>query len=279
MTTQWLETGPQEAASMLKKRSADVHKGDMGHAALLAGSYGMLGAAMLAATACMRCGVGKLTLFADDACYPMLQAAVPEAIFHVAPFSRWRNQVSACRYDAIGYGPGIGFPSAYESLLDALFASGAPLLIDADGINQLSHQGQEMLERLPGGTILTPHAGEYDRLFGGSTDPIEPASRWGITIVMKGSGCRVVGPDGIVYRNRSGNPGLATAGSGDVLSGMITGLLARGYDSVSAARLGVYLHGRAGDLAADQLGQESLMAGDLPDFIGTAYKELEDMVK
>lgn len=279
MTEPLQHTGRQEASLMLKPRSIDTHKGEMGHAALLAGSFGMLGAAILAAKGCMRCGAGKLTIFAERASYPILQAAIPEAIFQIAEFRDWSTRLKVGKFNAVGYGPGLGEPQNNEKLIRALFDSGLPLVFDADGLNQLAVAGQELIELLPPLSILTPHAAEYNRLFGSMDSPEHVARSLKIILVMKGRNSRVIGPDGTNFVNMSGNPGLATAGSGDVLTGMILGLLARGYDPLSAARLGVYLHGRSGDLARERYGEESLMAGDLPTFIGDAYKELTDIVK
>jgi NAD(P)H-hydrate epimerase len=274
-----MQTDIREAAALLMPRGKDVHKGDMGHAALLAGSWGMLGAAILSARGCLRCGAGKLTIFSEPASYPVLQQSIPEAIFQIADFGEWRIRLAERHYNAVAYGPGIGWPDDHLDMLGALFNCGCPLVIDADGLNQLARSKQILLSKLPPLTILTPHAEEYRRLFAGMDDPAEVARCYGIILVMKGRNSRVIGPDGTIYINMSGNPGMATAGSGDVLTGMILGILARGYDPLSAARLGVFLHGRAGDLASDHFGEESMMAGDLPTFIGQAYKELTDTLK
>lgn len=272
-------TDGREAAALLRPRGADVHKGDMGHAALLAGSKGMLGAAILAARGCIRCGVGKLTIFTESSSYPILQQAIPEAVFRIADFGEWIQGLADRRYHAIGYGPGIGSPHDHLSMLQVLFEYGSPLVLDADALNQLAGFGHTLISQLPPYSILTPHAAEYQRLFSGMDDPAEVARTYRIVLVMKGRNSRVIAPDGTTYVNMSGNPGMATAGAGDVLTGMILGLLARGYDPLSAARLGVFLHGRAGDHAADHFGEESLIAGDLPNFIGEAYKELRDTLK
>ena len=272
-------TDVHAAAQMLKPRSIDAHKGDMGHAALLAGSCGMLGATILAAKGCMRCGAGKITIFAEPDSYPILQGAIPEAIFQIAEFKDWSTRLLAGKFNAIGYGPGLGKPLNNENVIRALFEGGHPLVLDADGLNQLATAGQPLIELLPPLSILTPHAAEYNRLFGSLESPEHVAKRLNIILVMKGRNSRVIGEDGTIFVNMSGNPGMATAGTGDVLTGMILGLLARGYDPLSAARLGVYLHGRSGDWAAARYGEESLMAGDLPDFIADAYKELTDIVK
>jgi len=272
-------TDRNEAAQLCRHRAADVHKGDMGHAALLAGSYGMLGAVMLAARGCMRSGVGKLTVFAEPSGYPILQGALPEAVFQISEYKEWHSLVVSARYDAFAYGPGIGLRFDNERLISTLFECGKPLILDADGLNQLAKAGQKLMSTIPPMTILTPHAAENQRLFGLSTEPEEVSRRFGIILVMKGKNTRVIGPDGGCFINMSGNAGLATAGSGDVLTGIILGLLARGYDPLAAARLGVYLHGRVGDLASVRFGEESMVAGDLPDLLGEAYKELTDIVK
>lgn len=272
-------TDREEARMLYRPRATDVHKGDMGHAALLAGSYGMLGAAMLAAKGCIRSGVGKLTIFCEASGYPILQANVPEAIFRIADFNDWHTFLTTGRYDALAYGPGIGLRDDNETLIQTLFDAGKPLVIDADGLNHMAMAGGTLISKLPPLTILTPHAAEYERLFGADCDPVSIARKHHIILVMKGKHTRVIGPDGSCFINMSGNAGLATAGSGDVLTGMILGLLARGYDPLSAARLGVYLHGRAGDHASERFGEESMVAGDLPDFIGEAYKELTSTVK
>lgn len=272
-------TGLEEAAALLRPRSRAVHKGDMGHAAILSGSHGMLGASILAGKGCLRCGVGKLTLFTEATNYPILQVSVPEAIFRIFPFEEWPSHLTEVPYQAIGYGPGLSFPNGYEHMLRALFASGIPLVIDADGINQIARAGKSLMDQIPQGSILTPHYAEYLRLFGNDADPSSVSKKLKVVLVMKGPNTKIFDIDGTCYENQSGNAGLATAGSGDVLTGMITGLLARGYPAIDAARLGVFLHGLAGDLAAGRLGEESLMAGDLPDYIGPAYKELMYMGK
>ncbi len=272
-------TDVRVASLLYKPRHPEVHKGDMGHAALLAGSYGMLGAVMLAAKGCLRSGVGKITIYAEPFSYPILQGAVPEAVFEVARIEDWQKRLAAGHYNALGYGPGLGSGNDNENLIHSLFGSGLPLVIDADGLNQLAASGKDLMAKLPPLSILTPHAAEYQRLFGLGTNPLIIARELGVVLVMKGKNTRVISPSGDSFVNMSGNPGLATAGSGDVLTGVILGLLARGYDPVSAARLGVYLHGRAGDFAALRFGVESMVAGDLPNFIGEAYKELTDILK
>lgn len=263
-----------KARHLLRPRPGDAHKGTMGHAALIAGSYGMLGAAILAARACLRSGVGKLTCFVDPASYPMLQVAVPEAVFHVREKREVADALRQSRFQAIGIGPGLGSDPAHAAILAAAYAAKAPLVLDADALNLLASD-RALWQGMPYGTILTPHAGEYDRLFGASSDPVGTAVAHSVYIIIKGPGTRILTPDGRTFVNGSGNPGMATAGSGDVLTGILTGLLARGYPAEDACRLGVFLHGLAGDVAAGRVGQESLIASDIIDSLPAAFLRVE----
>jgi hydroxyethylthiazole kinase-like uncharacterized protein yjeF len=246
----------------------------MGHAALVAGSYGMLGAAILAAKACLRSGVGKLTCFVDPSSYPILQVSVPEAVFHICETREVAEALLPARFQAIGIGPGIGSHPAHDSILQAAYAAKAPLVLDADALNLLGSK-QGLWQGMPYGTILTPHAGEYERLFGASSDPVRMAQTRGVLMIMKGPASRILTPDGRTFINESGNPGMATAGSGDVLTGILTGLLARGYPSEDACRLGVFLHGLAGDIAAGRVGREPLIASDLIDSLPAAFQRVD----
>lgn len=264
-------------------RTKFVHKGLMGHALLVAGTKGMAGAAILSARSTLRSGVGKLTVVTPDENRPMLQVSVPEAI--VTPreeISEYGQMVSG--FSAIGVGPGIGTDEPAADLL--LFylrqvqAEQIPLVLDADALNVLAHH-REWIQQIPQGTILTPHRREMERLLGEGCNSFqliqnarELAIRLKICIVLKGAYTQVIAPDGIITLNPSGNPGMATAGSGDVLTGIILGLLARGYTSIDAARLGVYLHGLAGDFAAAELGEESLIASDITQHLPKAFKSL-----
>ncbi len=264
-------------------RTKFVHKGQMGHALLVAGSKGMAGAAILSARSTLRSGVGKLTVVTPDENRPMLQVSVPEAV--VTPreeICEYGQMVSG--FSAIGVGPGIGTDDQAADLL--LFylrqvqTEQIPLVLDADALNVLAHH-RDWIQQIPEGSVLTPHRREMERLLGVVCNSFqliqnarELAIRLKICIVLKGAYTQVIAPDGTTTLNPSGNSGMATAGSGDVLTGIILGLMTRGYTSVDAARLGVYLHGLAGDFAADKLGEESLIASDITQYLPVAFKSL-----
>lgn len=258
------------ARSLLKARPRDAHKGTMGHAALFAGSYGMAGAAVLSARATLRSGVGKLTCFVDERIYAILQTSSPEAVFRILEPGMHIRSDNLSGFDAAGAGPGWGSGEENLRLLETLTKAGCPLILDAEALNMLA-VNPGMVDRLPPQTVLTPHRGEYARLFGPDADPAGVSERHGCILVMKGPATRVYTPGGDVYRNTTGNPGMATAGSGDVLTGIILGLSARGYNPMEASCLGVFLHGRSGDLAAGKFGAESMIASDLTDFLGPAF--------
>ena len=251
-------------------RCEDTHKGDYGHALLVAGSYGKMGCAILAARACMRSGAGLLTVHVPEKGLNPMQCAVPEAMTSIdydgLLFANEPTNIS--RYDALAVGPGIG--TAYRTLiaLRALLGSWGdrPLVMDADALNLTAQHPDDLLPLLHSHTIVTPHAGEYKRLFG-TERPAEAASKHGFVIVMKGHHTKVFSPDGNVYENTTGNAGMATAGSGDVLTGVILALLAQGMEPYEAACTGVYIHGKAGDLATEKQSQASLTATDIVDYL------------
>jgi NAD(P)H-hydrate epimerase len=268
----------EDAAGMLIARPEYAHKGTMGHAALIAGSYGMLGAAILAAKACLRSGVGKLTCFVSPDSYPIVQGCVPEAVFHIITEKEPIQGYDFSRFDSVGVGPGIGQKEEHAIMLDALCSHDIPMVVDADALNTIARH-PHLIKSLPENTILTPHRAEFERMFGKMVDARKVAVELGVVIVEKGPHSRIACPDGSAYLNDSGNAGMATAGSGDVLTGIITGLLARGYDAVNAARLGVFLHGSAGDLAVAATGKESMIAGDLICFLARAFLRIESHSK
>ena len=249
-------------------RWADTHKGDYGHAMLVAGSYGRMGCAILAARACMHSGVGLLTVHVPEKGLNPLQCAVPEAMASIdydgLLFSNVPPHLS--RYDALAVGPGIGTADRTFVALKAMLTDlgDKPLVMDADALNLAAMHPDELLPLLHGHTIVTPHAGEYQRLFG-TEMPDKVASRYGLVVVMKGHHTKVFSPDGSVYENSTGNPGMATAGSGDVLTGVTLAMLAQGLKPYEAACTGVYIHGMAGDLAAEKQSQASITAGYIVD--------------
>lgn len=271
------------AASLWRPRHRFDHKGTFGHALLIAGSYGKVGAAILACRGALRAGAGLVTAHLPRRAYEIMQMAFPEAMVEVDPHHyAWSETGPTNRYAAIGLGPGLGLdPISAQALHELLKRWNGPLVIDADGLNLLSLHPQ-WLNLLPPDTILTPHPKEFERLFGPAADDWarlallrRKARETGVIIVLKMAYTITALPSGELFFNSTGNPGMGTAGTGDVLTGIITGLLAQGYPPADAARLGVYLHGRAGDLAADALQQECLIADDLLLYLGGAFKSLK----
>ena len=267
----------------LKRRDPFAHKGSMGHALLVAGSRGMAGAAMLAAKACLRTGVGKVTVH-TPACNTLpLQIGVPEVVLDVDSDTNVVSEaVDTDCFKAMGIGPGLGTnENTAIAVIGQMRRAQCPIVVDADALNILAAH-KAWLQQIPVGAILTPHIGEFDRLEGVSTDSYERlskamllAERQHAYIVLKGH-YTAIRPDGKVFINNTGNPGMATAGSGDVLTGIITALLARGYTQGEACAIGTYLHGLAGDIAARSLGEESLIASDIINSLPMAFKELSN---
>lgn len=260
------------------------HKGTFGHALLIAGSFGMVGAAVLATKATLRTGAGLVSAHVPHCAYEILQSSIPEVIVSVDAHEHFfSNLPQLDKYQAIGVGPGLGQAGVTQNALRRLIESAqAPLVVDADALNLLA-MDQDLLEQIPENSILTPHPGEFRRLFGESPNSPEQlkllrekAMHYAVTIVLKGAYSRIALPDGRIYFNATGNPGMATAGSGDVLTGMLTALLAKGYPPETAALLGTYLHGKAGDLAAEGSHPEAMIARDIIDTIGLAYKSLQE---
>lgn len=263
-------------AALFKPRKASSHKYNYGHALLLAGNRGKMGAAVLAAKACVRSGAGLTTVSvpAEERC--IIQAAVPEAMM----MERENNSFAVEKFTAVGFGPGMGVREKDEIIFFELLQKiNHPILLDADALTILSKH-TEQWNALPAGTILTPHEGEFDRLFGihkAREERVQKAKAiakqflW--VIVLKGPETVIVTADKY-FINKTGNAGLAKGGSGDVLTGMITALLAQGYPPADAACMGVYLHGAAADLALKKQSMESMTAGDVIEYLGTAFKNL-----
>lgn len=268
--------------SIYKPRNRFAHKGNFGHAMIIAGSYGKIGAAVLSSKACLRSGIGLLTCFVPKCGYEILQTALPEAMLMTDTNNSILTRIDddTSKYDAIGIGPGIGTASETRIAVKEILSSyKKPMVIDADALNGLAME--KKLPSLPPGSILTPHPKEFERLFGESKndfDRIEKAlmnaKLLNCLIVLKGHHTFIATPSGKGYFNNTGNAGMATAGSGDVLTGMITGLLAQGYPSEETAILSVYLHGLAGDIAAEKFSQEAMIADDIIENIGEAYKKI-----
>ena len=275
-------TEENDMRALLKSRSRFDHKGTVGHALLIAGKKGMAGAAILSAKACMRGGVGKLTVHTPEYNVRILQETVPEAILNVDVDQNCFSQsFDASEFDAMAIGPGIGTSSyTVQAFIEQVSMSKCPMVIDADALNILSsHRG--WISQLPRRCILTPHKKELFGLISMTRNSYEElertrelAARQQIYILIKGAYSAVVTPEGNVFFNSTGNPGMATAGSGDVLTGIILALLAQSYVPEAALRLGVYLHGLAGDIAADNLCYEGLISSDLVDYLPKAFKNL-----
>ncbi len=267
----------------LQARKRFSHKGHFGHALLVAGSYGKMGAAVLAAKACLRSGAGLLTVHLPHKTYRILQTALPESMAEIDDSDLMFTSVGSLDpYSAIAIGPALGLKvNSQRGFKQILEKAKVPLVIDADGINILA-QNPEWLKLVPPGTILTPHPGEFDRLAGSSDNgyarlkkAIELASTYQCYLVLKGAFTAIVTPEGKVFFNSTGNPGMATAGSGDVLTGVVLGLLAQHYAPEDAAVTAVYLHGLAGDMAACVHGENGLIASDIIENLGKAFSKLQ----
>ncbi len=267
----------------LKIRSRFSHKGDFGRALLVAGQQGMAGASVLAARACLRSGVGLLTVHVPLCNNTIVQTSVPEAMTSLdVNECCFTDTPDLAPYQAIGIGPGLGKADATrQALYHLLSHSSVPMVLDADALNLIG-ESHSYLRRLPKGSIITPHPGEMDRLVGKCADSYERLSRainlaqtCGVYVVLKGAYTAVISPEGNCWFNVTGNPGMATGGCGDVLTGIILSLLAQGYDADTAAKMGVYVHGLAGDLAAREKGEIALTASDVVDYLPKAWKLLE----
>jgi hydroxyethylthiazole kinase-like uncharacterized protein yjeF len=272
-----------EISESLRVRKKFSHKGTFGHGLLIAGSYGMMGAAVLGARAALRTGAGLITAHIPGLGYNIIQTAIPEAIVSIdnsdTAFTELPDLAS---FNAIAVGPGLGHgEDSRKALKELLKKANTPLVIDADALNFIA-SGKELLTLIPENSILTPHPGEFRRLFGEYNDDysrnralMEYAVKHKVYIVLKGAHTTVACPDGKCYFNTTGNPGMATAGSGDVLTGMILSLMTQYYDPKEAAITGVFLHGLAGDIAAGQKGEDALIASDIIDNISGAFLKLK----
>lgn len=282
--TQFFYSTPIEVEKLIKPRKKFSHKGTFGHALLIAGSHGMMGAAVLSARSCMRSGVGKLTVHSVKSGLSIMQILLPEAMYWEA----WNNKSAdfiatnfhvddfSNRFQAVGVGPGMGVHEnirmSLEKLCEICQELTIPMVFDADALNNFStEKGHLAMKKIPENSILTPHPKEFKGLIGKSwKDDYEKlnflrefAVNRKLIVCLKGANTAVTLPDGTIHFNSSGNAGMATAGSGDVLTGIITALLAQGYAPREAAILGVYQHGVAGDCAAEKFGMTSMMASDI----------------
>ena len=271
------------AKNVLSARSKFAHKGTFGHSLIIAGSYGKAGASILACKACHRAGTGLLTVHVPQKCVDIMQIATPETMVSIDDCdTRFQNMPDIERYSAIGIGPGLGTePDTQEAIIKTLKKArelSKPVVIDADALNTIG-LNKDIISQLPKNSILTPHIKEFDRVFGESKNNLERIEKirhntkhYSIIIVLKGAYSVVGLPDGTVSFNTSGNPAMATAGSGDVLTGIITALLAQKLTPEDAARYGVYIHGMAGDMAAKVIGGCGITAQDIIKYIPQAVE-------
>jgi NAD(P)H-hydrate epimerase len=271
-----------EMALLLKKRSKFGHKGNYGHALIVAGSKGMAGASVLASKAALRSGAGLVTVHGPKKNRVIVQTANPEVIYHSDLHPGYITRVIDIeKFEAIGIGSGMGTQTKTADMLRKLLTIiSKPCILDADALNIIG-QEKDLLEIIPENSIITPHPKEFERIFGESKSSYdrmikaqEAAMRYKLIIVLKGAHTLIAMPDATLHFNSTGNSGMATAGSGDVLTGILTGLLAQGYSPEDAAKIGVFLHGRAADLALENESNESLIASDLINNLGKAYKSI-----
>ena len=253
-----------------RKRNRFDHKGTFGHSLLIGGSKGMIGAMILASKACMRAGAGLCTVLLPECGYTIMQSSNPEVMCLSEGETHIDKMEFTKKFDAIGIGPGLSLAPETQAAFSALLKQlRQPIVLDADAINSIA-ANPELLEQIPPQSIITPHPLEFDRLAGASSSGYERlekarnfARKHKITVVLKGAFTAVINHQAEVYFNCTGNPGMATAGSGDVLTGVITSLLGQDYPPFEAARLGVYLHGKAGDLVTKGMRQHALIASDI----------------
>ncbi|MGB3586674.1 MAG: NAD(P)H-hydrate dehydratase [Tunicatimonas sp.] len=281
---------PEWMKKLRQRRKNHSHKGTYGKALLISGSYGKMGAAVLCSRACARGGVGLLTTHVPGCGYEIMQISVPEAMTTVDQHHEYFSELpqegttNLANYDVIGIGPGLGTAEAtvqaLKLVLETTNARSMRMVLDADALN-ICGQHQKLLESIPKNSILTPHPKEFERLTEKAQNDFhrldllkEFCQRYRVYTVLKGSHTAIGTPEGDIYFNSSGNPGMATGGSGDVLTGILTALIAQQYDSLSASLLGVYLHGLAGDLAAKKFSQEALVASDIVESLGAAFTTL-----
>ena len=280
-TYHWLTSS--EIAEEIRPRKPYEHKGNFGHALLMVGAQGTMGAAQLSGEAALRSGTGLLTIGSPHCGYIPLQTSVPEAMVLTDSNETHLTMLPDLqRFNAIGIGPGIGQATHTAAMLEQLLLNwNSPLVLDADALNILSKRA-DLWKHLPPGSILTPHPGEFGRLTTRSNDSLEQlekgrnlAYQHQVTVALKGSRTAIIAPTGQVYFNSTGNPGMATGGSGDILTGLLTGLLAQGYEPLTAASIGVFIHGSAGDKAALEKGENALIARDLLHWLPMAFSEVE----
>ena len=274
---------PDYLRPRLLRRENESHKGDYGHLLIVAGCQTMPGAAVLATGAALKSGCGLVTVHSTPRALQAVINNFPSAMLSEEESRPYFSRVPDAlgRYSAIAVGPGLGRDNltaeALQKLLDAAKKTGIPMVLDADALNLLSEH-PSWLSGIPAGSVMTPHLGELRRLepFDNGSEAAENlAAKSGSVVVLKGYHSRIFAPDGTSLVNTTGNPGMAKGGSGDVLTGLIGGLLARGYSAFDAAALGVWIHGFAGDRLTEARTAEAYSSRDLIDWLHTGFKELE----
>jgi ADP-dependent NAD(P)H-hydrate dehydratase / NAD(P)H-hydrate epimerase len=272
----------KDVKRIAKPRLTFDHKGRYGHALIIAGSIGKMGAAVLASRASLRAGLGLLTVHVPKCGNVVMQTSVPEAMSSLDTNEEFITHIENLdQYSTIGIGPGLGqSQETVKAFSSVLKQFKLPMVIDADALNILS-TNKELLNHIPEGSILTPHPKEFERLVGSWANDFERlekqqqlARQLKSVIVLKGAYSSIASPEGNVNFNSTGNPGMATGGSGDVLTGILTSLLAQHYSPIETAQLGVYLHGLAGDMASYEKGMNSLIASDIIEFLPNAFKKI-----
>ena len=260
----------------------NAHKGIQGHALIIGGSYGKIGSICLSSKACLKSGAGLVTAYIPKCGYEIVQTVVPEVMVVSDECQEYISSIhTTLSIQAVGIGMGMGLhKETQQAFFQFLKMNDLPMVIDADGLNILS-ENKSWLENLVSKTVLTPHRKELERLIGNWSTEEEMIEKvksftndYDIVIVVKGAPTMVVYKN-MVYVNSTGNQALATAGSGDVLTGIITGLLAQGYEAINASILGVYLHGLTADLAVPEIGYHSFIASDIIHYLGKAFLTLE----
>jgi NAD(P)H-hydrate epimerase len=276
-------TDAGDVKNIFKPRKDFAHKGTYGHALLIGGSYGKMGAIFLSVSACLRSGAGLVTAYIPRCGYTIMQTSAPEAMVITDVDELMITQIPEDleKFSAIGIGPGMGTDKATrEAIVSLLKSYKGALVIDADGLNNLALESG-YIGKLPAGSILTPHPKEFERLFGACENDFEriekakqKAAELNIIIVLKGHHTLIALPDGRLYFNATGNAGMAKGGSGDVLTGIITAFCAQSYPPEQAAILGVYVHGFAGDLAAKRISKEAMLARDIIKCLPGSFLEI-----
>ncbi|MGB3466393.1 MAG: NAD(P)H-hydrate dehydratase [Cyclobacteriaceae bacterium] len=272
----------EDFTEVFRTRGKFTHKGNSGKVMLIAGSTGKTGAAILAARAILRSGAGLLTIRAPQESLVTLQTAVPEAMVDLDAHNDYFSfPPGVKKYDSIGVGPGLGVNIVTSKALDQLLRiANKPIVLDADALNILA-ENKSRLEMIPPDSILTPHPGEFERLVGEWDNDFQKldkqikfSQKYSVNVVVKGAHSCITNTSGEVFFNDTGNPGMATGGSGDVLTGIISGILAQGKSPEMALKAGVFIHGMAGDIAVESTGEISMIASDIVESLPEAFRRI-----